>query len=428
MKSALSRRWFRLEMPFVFLLLALQVLALTTAGPESLVGADWYTFSRVGPETRDIDYWLNPEAFNYNYWSVGYSAFVGLFLETRFSPTLAIQVVQGSMAIGLAVMVYLFAFRFGPKVRLVSLFLATLSPSFYWMAWNGGYEVLLSFLICLGVLLVWLQTKEFVDLSTGAQIAISLSSGLLLGLATLVATKSILVAVAFLLCLSILRFRFTLAVAAGLALPLLSWAGRNQLVLGSPNPFNRNGPVNLWIGNNPDASLGGFMTPPELPDSSVTFVDASIRHMISQPEFTVSLTLRKIARLLEPVYIYPSQILPPAAVVALHVVVAIFSITLILMLFIYAFGRLWAPPPITPPVGLLAVVAIAFLAAPIPFLAEPRFRTPVEPLVIVIAVSCVSHLFRRPWSAAPKGRRQLQGQAADSGTRQARTGHRGHQA
>jgi len=269
------------------------------------------------------------------------------------------------------------------------------NPTLYGMAWNGGYEILLSFLLCLAVLLIWLQMGVLSTLNKGLQIVIALSSGFLLGLAALVASKLVLVILTILGTLIILRFRFTLAVFLGSLTPLTLWSLRNSLVLSNPSPLNSNGPINLWIGNNPDATLGGYMTPPELPSGSTSRIEATINHVISQPEFTIALTMRKVARLAEPTYIYPSDLLPPQMLVILHVLTALLSLGLLFLVVVYSCGRLWAAPPITPPVGLLAITIISFVVIHIPFLAEARFRTPVEPLVVAVAVPTAVYLQRR---------------------------------
>jgi len=263
------------------------------------------------------------------------------------------------------------------------------------MAWNGGYEILLSFLLCLAVLLIWLQGGELSARNKRTQILIALSSGLLLGLAALVASKLLLVIVSVLGTLFIQRFRFSFVTLLGALIPLTSWALRNQFVRSTPSPLNTNGPINLWIGNNPDATLGGYMTPPPLPSGQSSYLEATIMHVLSQPEFTVALTMRKVLRLAEPTYVYPNEVFAPEMLVILHMFTAVLSLGLAFFVLIYAIGRLWAKPPITPPVGLLAATTLSFFVVHIPFLAEPRFRTPVEPLVIAVAVPTVFYLWRR---------------------------------
>lgn len=50
------------------------------------------------------------------------------------------------------------------------------------------------------------------------------------------------------------RIRTAVLMAAGLALPILAWAVRNLVLLGSPVPFSTSSGQNLLIGNNPTAT------------------------------------------------------------------------------------------------------------------------------------------------------------------------------
>lgn len=388
------RPWWGETFIAVGLLVSMAVL-LWVARPLQVEGPDWRTFSRLGPLSRHAEYWFTPEAFDGNYWSVGYSAFVGIFLPTSDAPTVGLQITQAAMAVSLAAMVYVFTFRFGRRVRLTATAISVVNPAFYWMAWNGGYEILLGWLICTSLLLVWTQTGELRYARQATKDALSFSSGLLLSSAVLVASKSLVLIIVIAVMMILARWRSTWFYLIGAGIPLILWMARNLLVLGSANPLNSNGPVNLWIGNNPDATYGGFMEPPPLPPGAASQLQATLQTVISYPEFIVALTLRKFTRLLNPNYVYPDHVLAPQALVALHFFTAIIGLTLVLLFAAFLFGRIWVAPPIVPPVGLLAIVYLVFVLVHLPFLAEARFRAPLEPVLIAVAIPTAFFLARR---------------------------------
>lgn len=388
----------------VGVLLATMAALLWVGAPARMEGPDWRTFQRLGPLSRDVNYWLTPGAFDGNYWSVGYSAFVGVFLPTSDSSTTALEVAHASLALTLSLMVYAFTFRFGRLIRLLATTTCVLSPTIYWMTWNGGYELLLGWLTCLSVLLLWLQIGDRFPFRRSSRGLLSFTSGFLISLAALVASKLIFLIVLLVIVLFIMKFQAIRAYIVGTLIPLIVWSLRNLLVLGTISPLNSNGPVNLWIGNNPDAVLGGFMEPPPLPPGTSTQLEAAMQTIISFPEFFVSLTLRKATRLLEPNYIYPDHVLPPEGLVGLHFLTAAISLVLVALFMIYAGGRLWVSAPTVPPVGLLAIVYIGFLILHIPFLAEARFRAPLEPILISVAIPTAFYLTRR-WRTTTRANR-----------------------
>ena len=194
-------------------------------------------------------------------------------------------------------------------------------------------------------------------------------------------------------------FRSSLRVAIfgtlGVLLVLLPWSICNFFVLGSINPFNSNGPVNFWIGNNPDQTTGGFMDPPILPDGSGGFVDSAIKLTVSQPEFTVQLLLRKAVNRLEPLYFYIGDRQPSIFQWSLYVGTIFLGGAILLGFVFYLVGRAWVFSPPIPPLGLIAATIVTFYLVNFLFFAESRFLAPLLPLTTIAAVSAFLTLLER---------------------------------
>ena len=76
----------------------------------------------------------------------------------------------------------------------------------------------------------------------------------------------------------------------------------------------------------------------------------------------------------------------------LHTFSFLFSVLILFAFAAYIFGRVWTGPPTLPKVGPLAAFYLLFMAAHLPFLAEARFRTPLEPVLAAVAVPTVFYL------------------------------------
>jgi hypothetical protein len=234
----------------------------------------------------------------------------------------------------------------------------------------------------------WGGNSESISANQRVAWGVGIASGLAFGLAFEVQNKA-LVLLPVLLYLIWKWGRAARILFASFALaPVLVWSLRNMLVLGSPAPLSSNGPINMWIGNNPSSIAGGFMQPtPQLPPGTPNFFSGVVNFWISQPEASLTIMLRKIARLFEPVYLYPQVEFPRGVLVLVHYSVAIYSLVLVFLFCVYIFGRIWGRSPSIPPVGPLALAYLGFFLINLPFIGEPRFRTPLEPVLIVIALS-----------------------------------------
>ena len=287
------------------------------------------SFSKSPPNNYKEIFWFNPSAFDGNYWSVGYTTFLAAIKAMVGTATNVLQATHIGLGLILIVLTWLISSSLNSRVKIIATCLVAFNLSMWAMAALAGYEVLLGVVLVSATLFTWQIFMPIEWLKSGRGVArlqktLVLTSGLFLGIAVMIQSKAFILVLVF----AIYWFRSSLRVAifgiSGVLLVLLPWSIRNFFVLGSINPFNSNGPVNFWIGNNPDQTTGGFMDPPILPDGSGGFVDSAIKFTVSQPEFAVQLLLRKSARLVEPMYFYFGDRQPSIFQWSLHVV-TIFS-------------------------------------------------------------------------------------------------------
>jgi len=179
--------------------------------------------------------------------------------------------------------------------------------------------------------------------------------------------------------------------ALALALVLLPWAARNQHVWGRPLPVAHTAGVNLYIGNNPEATgiWGQFhpVAPPGIaigtPEASAWYARAAAEFVIADPARFLAGGLRKIAWFLFPVFyrdamqtIYGAD---SRAVAWLSVASGISSALLL------ALGTLALVRAPRGPVWWLGIAILAYQLA-IVFVAfgSPRFRDPVDHLLVLL--------------------------------------------
>jgi hypothetical protein len=375
--------------------MCLSLLGQLAVLPPKFVGPDTGKYLEIARKQMNPEFWGDPAAFDGNYWPMLYPTFLNLLIRISGDHTFLL-VLQAVMAMLLVVVTWCLAFPFGRRTRVVVAFLVAMSPAVWSIARTGGYEILLALLICTALALLRATSVPNQIREGFAPVGLGALSGVLVGLAILVQNKALIV-LPVMVYLALRMGRPTLlGQLIGLVLTLLPWALRNQIVLGNPLPFTKNGPVNIWIGNNPDQTLGGFMDPPPLPPGSHSYIDATARFIISQPEASFSLLLRRLTRLLEPSYIYP-DVLPIPAQIVFHGYNIVFTSTLTLLVFVYVGGWLWRSAALPQALGAIALVLTMFFAVHLPFLAESRYMAPMNPLAIVVAVptlGAIAKLYR----------------------------------
>jgi hypothetical protein len=385
---------------YVFSLLAIftaSIVVQLVLLPGDIVGPDTWKYFTLAEMSRSSDFWADPSAFDYNYWPMGYPTFVGAiwFLTGGVNPYL-IQLIQVLMAASLVFVISPFTRGFSLTVRLVSAGFVGASTSVISTAQNGGYELLLSLLLLISLGIVWGNKGVPTARSLPWNTLLMTTAGTVYGLSFLVQNKTVILAPVFAIFAWRWGRKFFALFSISAIVPPLLWAWRNLLVAGSFSPFSTNGPINLWIGNNPRSVAGGFMEPLPLPVGSDTFEDASAAFLINQPEATVTLYLRKLARLFEPTYLYPEITAPPRGFsTILHYSTAIVALAFVFLFFACLFALIWRVGGGITVLTPLVIFYLLFVLVNLPFLAEPRYRTPHEPLLIVIGVLTAKFLLGR---------------------------------
>lgn len=178
--------------------------------------------------------------------------------------------------------------------------------------------------------------------------------------------------------------------ALALALVLLPWAARNQYVWGQPLPVAHTAGVNLYIGNNPEATgiWGQFRpaAPPGIaigtPEASAWYARSAAEFVAADPGRFLAGGMKKVAWFLFPVFHRDAmQTLYGAdsrAVTGLSLASGASSALLLL------FGALALVRAPRGPVWRLGIAILAYqLAVVFVAFGSPRFRDPVDHLLVL---------------------------------------------
>ena len=359
-------------------------------GPDA---TSYMTFVRDG---QDPNYLLDPNAYEGNFFPMGYPAFLTATVALAGGSTLMYEVMSVLMGLAVTTLVFMMMRGHSSHVRVSTAAAIALCPSVLWMMQNNGYEMLLSVLIVASLFLV-LRIR-----SGTAKYARTLTvvAGMMLGGAALVQSKVLVLLPIFLVLLRQSRVRVVLAACGVLVLPGI-WGLRNFFVMGNPYPFSSNAGMGLWLGNNPVTTDGGVVASmPTKPPGTSSLADAALQFVISQPEAAFTLVGRRIARLLSPTFLYRDTVLPELNV-AFHWYAIGFVSLGVLLFAAFVFGLLWIRHPVSPDVTILAVVVLAFFAVHFPFQSEPRYMTPIVPLALAVAVPTAFALAQRMKKVSP---------------------------
>ncbi len=128
---------------------ALQALLLVWFKSPSLSGPDTRKYLELAVLAMNGDYWLDPTAFDGNYWPIGYPTFLSLLFQVAGSDTDMVQWVQLSLGLCLPTLTFLIARRTGIRTAIAAAFFVGINPASISMIGNGGYEILLGILITL---------------------------------------------------------------------------------------------------------------------------------------------------------------------------------------------------------------------------------------------------------------------------------------
>ncbi len=175
---------------------------------------------------------------------------------------LAGQVANVLLSTFVCLLVYRIASKGGLSRRAsrIAALIVTLFPSQIFYCSLTGTEGLFTFLF-MAALVVWVQGFDQASWKT------DVSTGVLLGLATLVRPVSLFLPGLFLVHLKLYgkgwieSVRRPFLVGVAMLVPILPWSIRNLIVMKSPILISTNGGITLWMGLNEHAT-GTFMSPP----------------------------------------------------------------------------------------------------------------------------------------------------------------------
>ena len=300
------------------------------------------------------------------------------------------------MLLGMAWMGFALTRRFGEWTSTITFAAIALSPSLLWFSLVIGYEILLGFLLTLAFSALWLGWWPRRPAVGGALAGLSVS------LALVVQFKSIVVVPVLLVLAYRLGWRAVAGFVAAIAVPIGLWMIRSAIAVGSPAPWSTNGPVNIWIGNNPQAT-GGYMDPPTIPARwGSDYTQAALRWMDEEPRAFMELLGVKIMRLFLPNVPIDYHVDVPAWMDTSLVVLSWAVSSMVALTFgLFIASVVWR---LDSPVRFLlpmAVYVLLLVAANLPFIAEPRFRVPVEPLLIAICIPTAAVIARRWLTTQP---------------------------
>lgn len=368
------------------------VLQLLNRRPE-LSGPDAVVYLMHAKQSQALGFWNDPAAFGDNYWPMGYSTFLGLLDRLTPLTPLLVQGLQILLVAMTALLCWRMTRHVGRRTSLVVLAAVAFCPDMSWAGRTVAYEGLLAFLVTIAVWATWSGSTR----TQSAQVVLGAVAGLALGCGALVSGR-VLILVPVVGWLAFRRgWPMLISLAVAVSAPVLAWSVRNFLVTGASTPLSGNLKINLWIGNNPEATTGGYMAPPVAPSG---YLRDSLDFFLDDPGAFLGLALRRQSRLLTPVFDeWTRGIFDPGGTISVGqaVIATLFVVTMVVGLLLWWAGVAWRGVRRVPRVAPAAAAATLYLLAAMPFMIEPRFRVPVTPLILVMAVPTLIMLGRQAW-------------------------------
>jgi hypothetical protein len=242
-------------------------------------------------------------------WPVGYPAFLGGLFRLFGPSLLAPRVANVAMSLAVLPLWYrmaraLFA---SERVARVTLLLATFYPNLIFYCSSLWSETLQLFLFTCGIAVMMSPTARDREPSRGWWVCTHLLAGLLFGLLCLVKPVHLFAPVVYIVGRRLDGFdavrpmwRTTLSKLVLVYAPILAvtlpWTIRNRAVLGVTGFVSTNGPINLFIGNNPYATGGFDLEGAEriLVGTNVDPGKYAMQYMLRHPGRTLHLAARKV--------------------------------------------------------------------------------------------------------------------------------------
>lgn len=376
-------RW---ELLYLFALALLATGLTLVLNPGHPTGPDIHSYVPIAEAiVADPSYLTRADAFQGNFWSMGYPTLLAVMLWTTGSVQ-GVTVLQ-AVVIGTLVFVPWLLTRHIPgSTRFIAPAVLVVCPPIWGIGTSIGYEAVYALVLCYSLAIAWIISGNR-QVTQRHSIWLAILTGLLLGVGVLIQSKTVIVVPVILYLLYKNRIQLFWLGVFGFLIPILPWSIRNIFVLRTANPLAENGPFNLWVGNNPVTTTGGSMLEPPPVPAGQSATSAAIDFLINQPERAIELVILKSARLTQPLFVYPEILQPGPGRTTLHVLAAATNLLIVLGVIAFLGARLVGGPQSSPRVAALAVFVALFFLVHLPFIAEPRYMTSVLPISVSVAVA-----------------------------------------
>ena len=377
------KKW---DVPYLVGLGALATVLTIVLNPGEPTGPDIHSYVPIANQIiNDPGYLLSAEAYQGNFWSMGYPMLLAGMLFTTGSLQ-GVTVLQALFVGSLVFVPWLITRHIPGPTGLIAPAVLAVTPAMWGIGTSIAYEAIYAVVLGYALAIAWSLRLRSPN-STWALATWAALSGFLIGLGVLIQSKTLIVVPVIATLLISTHRRAIWAGLAGFIMALAPWSIRNIFVLGTANPLAENGPFNVWVGNNPVTVTGGSMlNPPPVPIGSSP-VQAALDFIVSQPERAVELIILKSARLIQPLFIYPEVLQPGPGRTLIHVIGAGINILIVVGVIFYLGARVVTGSSQLPQLTAPTVFVVLFFLVHLPFIAEPRYMTPVLPISAAIATA-----------------------------------------
>ena len=377
--------------------------ALATVGGVALAlqigerknGPDAATYIQNSEAFTSLSAILDEQAFEQNYWQAGYSGFLRLFAGLGEYWLPSVRIAQVLMVVSLAFMAYYLTKHLSEKIATLTFIVVALSPNLLWFALVITYEVLLGWLITAAITLLW--RLNYVRRAK----TVSLLAGLAFGVALFVQFKSIVLLPILVWLAWRAHRRAAVWLSLGVLAPISLWMLRNYVVLGTPAPWSRNGSVNVWLGNRPDSTGGYPMYQSTQFPPTDQYLSEALNFALEAVRPFLELQLRKGIRFWYPNVPIDFHLSLPRVIDWLLVLFFfIYALVVVALFCLFLASLLWRVRSGLTSLTPLALGVLLMFLVNMPFIVDPRYRIPVEALVLAICVPTLAQLVRR-WTICP---------------------------